>query len=167
MSRLALAAIAVVFLAGLLFGLIYTLNHQPVTVPGLSPDWVVSGDVACDLHQQACRAVLENGRWVELSIHPRPIEMLTPLQLQVRLGGFEAERVAIDFVGIEMDMGFNRPNLFPLETGHYQGEGILALCTTEAMTWQVTVLVNEQERLGAARFFFDTQRQETVSSTAR
>ena len=112
----------------------------------------------CDLHHGPCVARFDTGGSVTLSITPRPVAMLAPLALEVRLDGLAAERVELDFQGREMFMGYNRRQLMTQEPGLYRGEGVLPMCVTDWMTWEATVLIETDEGLLAAPFAFVTER---------
>jgi len=116
-------------------------------------------DPGCDLHRAACSARLENGGTALLSIEPRPIRPVEPLSVRVALGGIEAERVELDFAGVEMNMGFNR---FPLEaaaTGEFTGAAMLPVCVRNRMLWEVQVLAFTDEGVYRFPFRFDTVQQ--------
>jgi hypothetical protein len=120
--------------------------------------WLADADDACDLHTGPCRAVLEDGGWVELSIEPRPIRMLYPFTIEVRHEGVAPGTVSVDFSGKEMEMGFNRPRLQPVEPGVFRGDGLLPMCVLERMTWRVQVLMDSAEGRGVAVYHFETTR---------
>ncbi|MBE0510718.1 MAG: hypothetical protein IBX49_08330 [Gammaproteobacteria bacterium] len=158
MSRLLILSMMAVFLLGLLAGLVHQRLGQSGQTPAMSVDWRAQADSDCDLHTLACRVSLGDGTWMSLSLSPRPIRMLEPLDIQVSLHGIEAQRVAVDFQGMEMDMGYLRPTLSPLGNGHYQAGIVLPLCTTRQMHWRATVLIDDMRGLGAIDFAFLTQR---------
>lgn len=103
-------------------------------------DAVVLPPPACDLSNDACSAPLPQGGRLTLSIEPRPIRPLQPLALNATLTGANATRLKIDFDGVDMRMGYNRPTL----TGdgkHFTGTTTLPVCVTGTMTWKATVLI--------------------------
>ena len=139
----------------LLAGVLAALVWQRVRLPAEAVLAVAEPD--CDLHTAPCRAWLPDGRWVELEISPRPIEMLRPLELQVRAGGLAAGAARVDIAGEDMYMGFNRPELAADGNG-FAGSGILPMCVTDSMTWRATVLLDTPEGTVAAPFRFTTWR---------
>lgn len=116
--------------------------------PRLLPksDVVATPEPNCDLHRQACGATLPGGGRIELSITPRPVPMMEPLTVSLQLTGVAARHVAIDFSGLGMSMGYNRPELSPIGSGRFAGRASLPVCITGSMTWQATVLI-ETDRL--------------------
>lgn len=98
-------------------------------------------DPACDLQRQSCAAILVDGRRIELSITPRPIPILTPLKVEVTIGGLMVRKVEVDFAGETMNMGYNRVALNPADGGRFDGEASLPVCVSGGMTWVATVLI--------------------------
>lgn len=112
---------------------------------------------ACDLGAGPCRVDLPGGGSVEVTIAPRPIPALKPLQLSATALGAEVRGVAIDFAGVDMQMGFNRPQLAPLGEGRFSGQANLPVCVTGRMPWQATVLIDTGRSVVAAPFRFDAE----------
>jgi hypothetical protein len=139
-------------LALILVGVIgYKLS--PLLMP--KADVIANPDPACDLHQTACAASLPEGGKIRFSLMPRPIPVVTPLEMQVDIEGVTADRVAVDFAGVSMNMGFNRPMLAPIGAGRFSGQATLPVCVTGRMTWQATVLVETGRTRIAVPFRFD------------
>lgn len=110
----------------------------------------------CDLHQRACTAVFPDGGRVTLDIQPRPIPIVELLQFEVRIQDLTAQQVEIDFRGIEMYMGYNRPALQAREAGRFIGSGMLPVCVQDRMTWEARVLLHTARGLYSAPFRFVT-----------
>ena len=109
---------------------------------------VVQPDPVCNLQRQACAVSLPTGGTVELAMGTRPIPMVKPFEVQVTTSGFSPGRVEVDFAGIEMNMGLNRPELAARGNGRFAAQVTLPVCITGAMDWQVTVLIeNGGERI--------------------
>lgn len=121
----------------------------------------VDGD--CDLHRGACEAYWPDGTQLTFQITPRPIRMQQRLQLQADVEGpSPPDRVQVDFQGVEMYMGYNRPEL-EQRGDRWESLGILPLCVTDRMTWEATVMLHQgedDENLRTARFRFETRRDE-------
>jgi len=114
-------------------------------------------DPGCDLRAGPCTSPLPGGASVTFSIEPRAIPVMQPLRLEVDLVGLDAERVQIDFSGVDMNMGFNRPTLQQdRRAGHYSGEGRLPVCVRDAMEWEARVLIQTDEGLVSAPYRFIT-----------
>jgi hypothetical protein len=147
-----------------LFDILAILGIVLIAVVGykLSPLLLPKADVTatvepgCDLHKRACTATLPDGGRIELSIAPRPIPMVTPLQLEVKLAGIEAAKVEVDFAGVDMNMGYNRPELAATGPGRFASEAMLPVCVTGKMAWQATVIVEAGRQRIAAPFRFNS-----------
>jgi hypothetical protein len=110
---------------------------------------------ACDLNADACHAALPQGGQLHFTIVPHPVPVTAPFTMQVALEGQTSDRVAVDFAGVTMNMGFNRPSLTRVSDGHYEGQATLPVCVTGRMTWQATVLVESGRTRIAVPFRFD------------
>ena len=125
----------------LLIALVVVVGYKlsPLLLP--RADVVIQPDPACNLQRQACAVKLPSGGSVELSMATRPIPMVKPFEVQVTASGFAPGRVEVDFAGIEMNMGLNRPELAARGDGRFVGQVTLPVCITGAMDWQATVLI--------------------------
>jgi hypothetical protein len=118
-------------------------------------DLTVMPDPACDLHRGSCGVSLPKGGRISLALTPRPIPVTAPLEMNVEVEGVGADRVAVDFAGVTMNMGFNRPTLVESGVGHFVGKATLPVCVTGRMTWQATVLVESGSQRIAVPFRFE------------
>ncbi|MCU7885577.1 MAG: hypothetical protein KZQ82_15405 [Candidatus Thiodiazotropha sp. (ex Lucinoma annulata)] len=115
-------------------------------------------DPACDLRAGPCVTQLEDGGLVSFSIEPRELPVVKPLQLQVSLQGMQAEKIEVDFSGVDMNMGFNRVKLNSGSTGEFTGSGMLPVCVWDAMEWEAQVLIDTQQGLVSVPYRFITVR---------
>jgi len=122
-------------------------------------DTTASLDPACDLQRGPCQSVFPNGGKVVLSIEPRPIQALKRLQIRVQTQGLDAQSVQVDFRGVNMNMGYNRPQLKKVTAGQFTGTWVLASCGLERMIWEATVLVETPSQKMAAPFPLETARR--------
>jgi hypothetical protein len=129
-----------------------------VAWPLLNPTVVATAplDSGCDLRQGPCTGTLPNGATVRFGLEPRAIPLLEPLAIDVRVGGMRALGVQVDFAGVDMNMGYNRPSLSPEGEGRYVGKAVLPVCVRYRMDWEARVLVRTAEGLMAAPFRFST-----------
>ncbi|RIX42460.1 MAG: hypothetical protein D3M94_18130 [Rhodocyclales bacterium GT-UBC] len=125
----------------LLIALVIVVGYKlsPMLLP--KADVTVQPDPACNLHRQRCSVNLPGGGKVELSSSVQPIPMVKPFNIQVLLNGVAASRVEVDFAGLEMNMGLNRPVLQDQGGGRFIAEATLPVCITGEMEWQATVLI--------------------------
>ena len=150
MTRNALLNSAILLIAAIIAVLGYKL------APMLRPNADITLPVSpCNPGLQTCSAILPNGGRLDLSIEPRPIRPLQPLQLSVSISGFKADTMEIDFDGSEMKMGYNRPVL-TAGNGRFAGQAILPVCVSGTMEWTATVLLTTDKRRIAVPFHFVT-----------
>ncbi|MCG7919656.1 MAG: hypothetical protein N0E37_18035, partial [Candidatus Thiodiazotropha taylori] len=71
--------------------------------PILFPEVTRSGqlDPECDLRAGPCISQLNDSVSVSFAIEPREIPLVKPLQLQVLLQGLQADKVQVDFNGVD------------------------------------------------------------------
>lgn len=142
--------IALVVVAG------YKLS--PMLLP--KADVTVFPDPACNLQKATCPVTLPSGGRIELSLGARAIPLVKPFGIEVTTSGFAAERVEVDFVGVDMNMGYNRPELALRGEGRFAGETTLPVCISGHMDWQATVLVEAGNQRIAVPYRFATGGQE-------
>jgi len=95
---------------------------------------------SCNLQQHACAAPLPGGS-LHFDITPRPIRTMQTLSLQLTINGIAPRAVAVDFSGVNMDMGYNRFVLTAAGHGRYIGRAALPVCTRNHMLWEAKVLL--------------------------
>lgn len=125
----------------LLIALVMVVGYKlsPILMP--KADVTLQPDPGCDLNRQRCAVSLPGGGRVELSSKVQPIPMVKPFQVMVVTSGIEPARVEVDFTGIDMNMGLNRPELRAEGEGRYTAEVTLPVCITGNMDWQATLLI--------------------------
>ncbi|WP_147436931.1 hypothetical protein [Alkalispirillum mobile] len=161
--------ILTVVLMALILALLIVLGWRGPSLlqPSVGDEAEVVGD--CDLHSGACEAQWDDGTHLTFQITPRPIRMQTRLQLEAEVSGpLAPDRVQVDFQGLEMYMGYNRPEL-EAQGDRWHSEGILPLCVTDRMTWEATVMLHrgeDEEAVRTARFRFETRRDEAGDLSA-
>ena len=132
----------------LLIALVMVVGYKlsPLLLP--VSDQVVQPDPGCNLHRQACTVDLPQGGKIVLTMGTRPVPLIKPFSLRVDVQGFVADQIEVDFAGVDMNMGLNRPVLKPEADGGYVAQTSLPVCITGGMDWQVTVLLDRgRERL--------------------
>lgn len=124
----------------------------------MQPPALVSGTVepGCDLHRGPCAARFADGSILQVDVTPRPIPLVTPLIIEVRLADMNAEAVEIDFHSPDMYMGYNRRPLAAQGDGRYTGRAVLPVCVRDRMRWQLQVTVRSPKGARGARFDFET-----------
>jgi hypothetical protein len=110
----------------------------------------------CDLHQGSCETALPDGGKVTFSILPKTIPLTEPLQLQVQVQGKKVRKVEVDFSGVSMNMGYNRPRLQAVGEGRFEGEGLLPVCIRQRMDWEAKLMLDTPDGLLIIPYRFET-----------
>lgn len=138
------ALLSVALIAGIAYLLVWSPRAELTVAP----------ESGCDLHHAVCTARLPDGGRLELSILPRPIPLLTTLQVEVKLAGSAADRVELDLAGVDMAMAPNRTQLGRAAPGIYRGAATLPVCVSGKMQWQARVILETESRRIAVPFSF-------------
>ncbi len=140
----------------LLLVLIVLIGYKlsPLLMP--KADFTVDPDPACNLQLQACTVTLPGGERLTVEAGTRPIPLVRSFQWRVLVPDAGVRRVDVDFSGVDMDMGFNRPQLQAAKDGMFVADVSLPVCVTGRMTWQATVLLETASARIAVPFRFVT-----------
>ena len=138
----------------LLIALVVVIGYKlsPLLLP--KADVTVQPDPACNLQRQDCSVNLPGGGQVTLAMGTRPIPLVKPFAVTLSAQGVAPSRVEVDFAGIDMNMGYNRPELVAAGSGRFVGEATLPVCITGRMDWQATVLIEHGRERIAIPFRF-------------
>ena len=127
----------------------------------LSPQGVTRAVMqsGCDLHQSDCTAVFSDGRKATLSLTPKNLPLLKPIQIQVQLEGFKAKSMQFNIIGLNMDMGVNRNTLVSNNQQLFQGKMVLPTCSHQRMEWEAqAVITDHDDKIVIAPFQFYTDK---------
>jgi hypothetical protein len=78
------------------------------------------------------------------------------LRVEVTVTGLKPRKVAVDFAGASMNMGYNRSELAATSPGLYAAEASLPVCVSGGMSWVATVMIETDRQQIAVPFRFDT-----------
>jgi hypothetical protein len=113
-------------------------------------------DASCDLRQGKCLSKLPYGGTVSLLITPKTLPSLHPLALTVEVNGAKVSTIKVDFIGVEMDMGYNRSKLHKVDEHHFEGKAMIPVCVHSKMEWEARVLLQTEKGPVMAPFRFYT-----------
>ncbi len=124
----------------------------------LSPTLIGAAPLDSDCHLEvgACTADLPGGGEIEFSLDPKPLKVAQPMRMKVVVKGRDVRSVDVDFVGLNMNMGFIRPHLDSVGPGVFSGKGLLPVCTRRHMDWEARVLLETPNGVIMAPFRFST-----------
>ena len=115
-------------------------------------------DPDCELRNGPCHAELPAGGSIEFEIAPRSIPLMKPLSLSVNVRDIKVTAAEIDFVGIGMNMGYNRPQLKAVGNNRFEGSTILPVCVLQRMEWEARLLLETDKGTIMAPFRFYTDK---------
>lgn len=123
-------------------------------------------DRSCDLQTSVCSVSIPGGGEISFSIEPRPIPLVTRINLSVDIKSIQAKAVSVGFQGTSMNMGPNNVALKSksLAEDHssyhssFQGTGMLPVCIRNSMEWKAQVFVQTDEGIIIAPFIFVTHK---------
>ncbi|MGF1546725.1 MAG: hypothetical protein ACFCUG_05330 [Thiotrichales bacterium] len=113
-------------------------------------------DSNCDLRSGACELALPTGGSIRFEIEPRTIPLLEPIALTVALKDAPVTAVEVDFVGVDMNMGYNHARLVAQDDGRFRGSVTLPVCVRQRMDWEARVLLETPAGWTLAPFRFFT-----------
>jgi hypothetical protein len=128
-------------IAMLLIGLVVVVSYKLSPLLAPKADLQLAPEPGCNLHRGSCSVTLGSGKF-EISLSPRPIPLIKPVQIEVRTVGVDVRRIDADFAGIGMSMGYNRPQLLPVGDYIYRATTSLPVCITGTMNWEMTLMVD-------------------------
>lgn len=123
---------------------------------------LAESDPDCDLRKGSCSAALIGGGGIEFAIEPRSIPVMKPLRVSVEVSDLDVNSVEIDFVGIGMEMGYNRTRLEKSAAGYFEGSAILPVCVLQRMPWEARLLLESDRGTIMAPFRFYTERSSSA-----
>lgn len=131
-------------------------QHLPSMMP--TDARLLDADPRCDLRTQRCALPLPDGGEVALDISPKGVPPMEPLKLEVLVSTSSLSPTWVDFVGVDMDMGFNRAGLDVAGAGRFTGSGMIPVCIRDRMTWEARVVLTDGTDWLSAPFRFDVLR---------
>ena len=112
----------------------------------------------CELRDGPCHAELPSGGSIEFEIAPHSIPLMKPLSLRVSVRDVDITAAEIDFVGIGMNMGYNRPQLKQVSNNRFEGSTTLPICILQRMHWEARLLLETDKGTVMAPFRFYTDK---------
>lgn len=146
----------------LLFGIAAVVGYKLNNATQKNVALLAASDPDCELRNGPCHAELPSGGSIEFEIEPRSIPLMKPLSLKVSVRDIEVTATEIDFVGIGMNMGFNRPQLKQVSNNRFEGSTTLPICILQRMEWEARLLLETDKGTVMAPFRFYTDKSSAV-----
>jgi protein SCO1/2 len=106
----------------------------------------------CDLSQQVCE--LEG---FELSFFPRPLNPENTFKIELKKKGTsDLIPIEIDIQGVDLNMGYIRPQLTLQKETTFTGEFYLPACELSEMKWRARLILKTKEGDESLDFYFKT-----------
>ncbi len=110
----------------------------------------------CDLAQGSCEL---DG--FELTFSPRPLTPEKTFQIQLKnKGESDLLPIEIDIQGIDLNMGYIRPQLKNIQANHFAGEFYLPACELSEMKWKARLILKTKQGHESLDFYFKTFSKE-------
>ena len=145
-------------IALLLLGIAAVVGYKLDNATQKSVALLADSNPDCELRDGPCRAELPSGGSIEFEITPRSIPLMKPLSLTVSVRDIDITAAEIDFVGIGMNMGYNRPQLKQVSSNRFEGSTILPVCVLQRMQWEARLLLETDKGTIMAPFRFYTDK---------
>jgi archaellum component FlaF (FlaF/FlaG flagellin family) len=160
-------AIFILSLMVIIGGTLYVFFNQNVSEAGDAVEAASDSEIiridqdneTCSLQKNACVVTIPQLGQITFEITPREIRMNTPLILRLTADSQKAAEVWVDFLGVDINMGYNRVALKKSEGNVYLGEATLPVCSTGSMTWQATILLKLNDQMFGVPFEFITEKK--------
>lgn len=142
----------------LLFGIAAVVGYKLNNATQKSVTLLAASNPDCELRDGPCHAELPSGGSIEFSIEPRSIPLMKPLSLTVNVRDIKVTAAEIDFIGIGMNMGYNRPQLKQVSNNRFEGNTTLPVCILQRMEWEARLLLETDKGTVMAPFRFYTNK---------
>jgi len=113
-------------------------------------------DKNCNLQDGACSVTLKDGSNITLSINPRPIPLMKPIELSVKTKGINLDSLKLKVYATNMNMGLIEKSLGKTAKNSYEGRITLPTCIVGNMIWNVNIIANKPTKSIGATFEFQT-----------
>ncbi len=118
----------------------------------IPPAFADDSAINCDAHKGVCSQTL-GATTVSLEISPRPVKAMQDLVFKVVLSGSPLSQSPYIDLGMPgMKMGPNRVALKKINTGEYEGRGVIVRCASGRRTWFANITI---PAAGEVKFIFD------------
>jgi protein SCO1/2 len=97
----------------------------------------------CDLSKTQCSLTLPDKTYFNISFSPTPIKTEKKFSIQVQTSSKTYFPSEVDFVGIDLNMGYIRPKLQKSEPLKYTASLELPICELRKMKWRVRLLLKD------------------------
>ena len=110
----------------------------------------------CQISESSCEVFLDESKSLTIDISPKGMVPTKIMEIDVRLKGIDADKVIIDFEGIEIDHNLPSYNFDEVEDNHFNTKGFISLCTVRSMHWWANLVIFSGNESWKVSFPFET-----------
>lgn len=110
----------------------------------------------CDLHKESCFIKIQDGTSFELSIEPKTIALMKPLEFSIKSNNSNLKDLYLNIYATNMFMGEFKLPLKNIGKGIYKAIGTLPTCPVGNMKWNADIRIEKLNKTIGARFHFKT-----------
>ncbi len=112
----------------------------------------------CQISKSSCSISIGEGKLLTIDILPRGMIPTEIMEIDVHLKGVDADKVMINFEGVEIDHNLPSYSFDEINNGHFNTKGIITLCTLRSMHWWANLVVFSGNESWKVSFPFETHR---------
>jgi len=116
----------------------------------------ITQEKSCDLHNSSCVIKIQDGTSFELSVEPKTIPLMAPLEFAIKSNNPNLEELYLNIYATNMFMGDFKLPIKNLGNGNYKAIGTLPTCPVGDMQWNADIRVEKLDKIIGARFQFKT-----------
>ncbi len=113
---------------------------------GIKGITVIENNNQCDLQKNLCMGEITNTNKFQLEIKPRPIIANQKQKAILRIQDSSWIPEEIDFTGVGMEMGYNRPVFTKSGDNEFTADFILEACASGEIQWKALVLLKTEDK---------------------
>jgi len=97
-------------------------------------------EAACSLHESECSGTFPSGGQIALSITPRPLSVMEPLNFELKTTGVHALELEAELYGLSMNMGRYHYPLKKTADGIYRAHNAMIPSCVGPMKWRLNII---------------------------
>lgn len=121
---------------------------------------VVGASKDCAIHLKKCKSSWSKKEFITLEASPLPVTHNRVTTFRVIVSSDKVIPTELDFAGINLNMGYLRPQLKKIGKNTYSAQMQIPFCEEKEMKWKVSVLFRNLEgkiqKKSAALFYMTT-----------
>lgn len=127
---------------------------------------VLADNRDCDLSKSVCEITINNQDTFTLKLNPQPLKTESAVNVELLANSLNYEPQSIDISGVELNMGYIRPEFDKTGPSIFKTSFFLPVCELKEMSWEVTVRFKSKDQAPVTpvvKYHFKTlQKNETL-----